>query len=82
MFFRIKAIEFSKNQLKVKRMKKGVKMGKNRFNSKDYYTSTQFSDLKTPELEKFFCIKVVDLFESFHLTTYFPNSDIRPKCYG
>ena len=38
--------------------------------------------LKTSELEKNFFIKVVDIFESFHFITYFPNSDIGPKSYG
>ena len=44
-------MECSKNQLGVKRMKKWVKRNENEFDSKDYYISTQVSDLKTSELE-------------------------------
>ena len=44
-------MECSKNQLGVKRMKKGVKRSENGFDSKDDYISTQVSDLKMSELE-------------------------------
>ena len=40
-------MEYSKNQLGVKRMKKRVKRSENGFDSKDDYTSTQVLDLKT-----------------------------------
>ena len=63
-------------------MKNRVKRGENRFESKDDYISTEFSDLKASELENCFFIKIVDIFKIFHLTTYFPNSDIGPKSYG
>ena len=52
-FVRMKAMECSKNQLEVKRMKKGVKRSKNGFDSKDDYTFTQVLGLKTSELETF-----------------------------
>ena len=57
-------------------------MSKNGFDSKDNYNPTQVSGLKTSELENFYLRKVVDLFESFPLTTYLPNYDIRAKRYG
>ena len=63
-------------------MKKRVKRGENGFYSKDDCTSTQFLGLKISELENYFFIKVLDLFERFHLTTYFPDSNIGPKNYG
>ena len=75
----MKAIECSKNQLGVKRMKKEVKKRENRFDSKDNYISTHVSNLKPSELENVYFIKVVDLFERFLLTTYLPNSNIRLK---
>ena len=81
-FVRIKAIECSKNQLKVKRMKKRVNRGKNRFDSKDDCIYTKFSYLKMSKLENFFFIKVVYHFESFHSTNSFPDFDIGPKIYG
>ena len=68
--------------MEVKRMKKGVKRGKNRFDSKDDCTSTQFSRLKKLELENCFFIKVVYIFNRFHLTIYLPDSDIGPKSNG
>ena len=63
-------------------MKKRVKRTEKGFDSKYDYISTQVSHLKTSELELIYFIKVVDLFESFPLTSCLPNSDIRPKIYG
>ena len=63
-------------------MKKGVKKGENGFDSKDDCISTQFLSLKTSELENVFFIKVVDIFDRFHLTTYLLDYDIRTKSYG
>ena len=62
----MKAMECSKNQLGVKRMKKGVKRSENRFDSKDDYTSTQVLDRKTPELENVHFSKVVYFLRAFH----------------
>ena len=76
----MKAMECSKNQMGVKRMKKRVKRSKKGFDSKDDYTSTRVLDLKTSELENIY-FKIVDLFESFPLTTHLPNSDIRANSY-
>ena len=72
-------MECCKNQLRVKKMKKGVKRSENEFDSKD---DIHVSDLKTSELENVCFRKVVDIFESFPLTTHFPNSDIGAKRYG
>ena len=78
----MKAMECSKNQLGVKIMKKGVKMNENGFNSKDNCISTQVLSLKMWELENIYFRKVVDLFESFSLTTHLPASNIGAKGYG
>ena len=78
----MKAIECSKNQLGMKRMKKGVQRRQKGFDSKDDYILTQVLGLKTLKLENVYFNNVVDLFESVPLTTHLPNSDIKAKCYG
>ena len=75
-------MECSKNQLRVKRMKKRVKRRENGFDSKDDYSYTKVLGLKTSELEKFYFRNFVDIFNSFPLTTHLPNSNIREKNYG
>ena len=75
-------MEFSKNQLGVKRIKKRSQKSENEFDSKDDYTSTQVSGLKISELESFYFSKVIDLFQSFPLTIHLPNSNIEEKRFG
>ena len=78
----MKSMECSKNQLGMKRMKKGVKRSENRFDSKDDYTSTKVSGLKTSKLENVYFSTVVDLFDIFLLIIYLPNSNIEERSYG